>query len=81
MPQNAQFFLLANIDHFTTLLQDHRLDARQEVAVRLLLAESWHRLSAMEPSGAQPGDQSPPLPISPLTAVGHSWPVVVQPDA
>jgi hypothetical protein len=59
MPQDAQFFLLSNIDHFTTLLQNHLLEERQEVAVRLLLAESWYRLAAMEKQVDLDGSLSP----------------------
>jgi hypothetical protein len=85
MPQNAQFFLLANINHFATLLQDEHLEGSQEVAARLLLAECWYRLAAMEKPVDRAGRFSlarfPRVATPPPAPIARSCPAAIPPVA
>jgi hypothetical protein len=47
MPQDARFALVANIRHFTSVLQNIDLPAGQQMAIRLLLADSQRRLAKL----------------------------------
>jgi hypothetical protein len=68
MQPYTRFCLTANIEHFTTLLQNRQLDEKQEAAVRLLLAESRIKLAEIEADGMPLVHRFPAIPLPTPTA-------------
>jgi len=71
MARDARFFLIANIIHFTSLLRNVHLPDRQQLAIRLLLADSRHRLAELDARAFRGADLSagqPPRSATPPRA-------------
>ena len=89
MPQDARFALVANIRHFTSVLQNIDLPAGQQMAIRLLLADSQRRLAKLDAqafrcadlaSGQPPSSATPPRAPS-VTNAPYASPLGAQPPS
>jgi hypothetical protein len=82
MPQDGRFFLIANINHFTSLLRNVHLPNSQEMAIRLLLADSRHRLANLDAQAFRGSDLMADQPASPAIPppkpTEHSAPAAIQ---
>jgi hypothetical protein len=81
MPHHTRFCLIANIEHFTSVLENFRMDARQVRVAELLLAESWYRLADLEASGTLPADQTSLIAIPPPMPTEQTAPAATPPVA